>query len=28
VSYPLAIALGMFVFLGTHALRGERHHSH
>lgn len=28
VSYPLAIALGMFVFLGTHAVRGERHHSH
>jgi zinc transporter ZupT len=28
VNYPLAIALGMFLFLGTHALRGERHHSH
>jgi len=28
VSYPLAIALGMFVFLGAHAVRGERHHSH
>jgi zinc transporter ZupT len=28
VNYPLAIALGMFVFLGMHALRGERHHSH
>jgi len=28
VNYPLAIALGMFLFLGTHALRGERSHSH
>jgi zinc transporter ZupT len=28
VNYPLAVALGMFLFLGTHALRGERHHSH
>jgi zinc transporter ZupT len=28
VNYPLAIALGMFLFLGTHALRRERHHSH
>lgn len=28
VNYPLAFALGIFIFLGTHALRGERHHSH
>jgi len=28
VNYPLAIALGMFLFLGMHALRRERHHSH
>jgi zinc transporter ZupT len=28
VNYPLALALGTFIFLGTHALRGERHHSH
>jgi zinc transporter ZupT len=28
VNYPLALALGAFIFLGTHALRGERHHSH
>jgi zinc transporter ZupT len=28
VNYLLAIALGMFLFLGTHALRGERNHSH
>jgi zinc transporter ZupT len=28
VNYPLALALGAFLFLGAHALRGERHHSH
>ncbi len=28
VNYPLAIALGMFIFLGMYALRRERHHSH
>jgi zinc transporter ZupT len=28
VNYPLAVALGMFIFLGMHALRRERHHSH
>jgi zinc transporter ZupT len=28
VNYPLALALGAFIFLGAHALRGERHHSH
>jgi zinc transporter ZupT len=28
VNYPLAVALGAFIFLGAHALRGERNHSH